>query len=97
MMSLVLDVPKWLKAATFLGVPALIAVYLTLFMTNDLSVTTDRNLQQSVNNSVSITQLEQRVNILIDEQRLTNRFLQQVCLIIATNQEDRRACLSVAR
>jgi hypothetical protein len=86
-----------LKAAALIGVPAMIAVYLTIFITSELRTSvleTNRLLTKHADiQVVSQSNIDSRVDMLVREQQRTNRLLQQLCLQGASNASDRRACL----
>lgn len=89
--------PAWLKAAAYIGVPAVLSLYLVWVQTQDITPAIKVNTAAVFENKVAIAALETAVNKHIAESSRVDievmYILRSICINAANTKEERDRCL----
>ena len=100
--------PPWLKAAIYLGVPSIIALFLVWTLTNELRQTVSEIRQTQVLQAQTLLTLQQALSTRIQDVSVDRRTINEIadhldhlirrtCVVAAETQEERTSCLEERR
>jgi hypothetical protein len=91
------EMPWWIKAITFFGVPSTIALYLVYLLASTIASSVQTNAIALIEHNSTAVILSNEIRTTQIESKITNermmRVLRTICINGAANQGERTRCL----